>query len=66
MRGRGGAKGMRIIGVTVLTSLNGQDLAEMADNRLRTVAAAVSERPDQGFLAEGSNSKGKRIRGRQY
>ena len=29
VKGRGGAKGMRILGVTVLTSLNGQDLAQM-------------------------------------
>jgi orotidine-5'-phosphate decarboxylase len=29
VRGRGGAKGMRILGVTVLTSLTGQDLAQM-------------------------------------
>jgi orotidine-5'-phosphate decarboxylase len=29
VRGRGGATGMRILGVTVLTSLTGQDLAEM-------------------------------------
>ena len=29
VRGRGGAKGMRILGVTVLTSLTGQDLAQI-------------------------------------